>query len=158
MKYIPVSTLGFALVALTVSACGGSTGTAMAPTPAPSATSQVPLGGCAAVLTPQVQLLYPQPGATGIPSPNLHIYVGSVANPSPPFNPPVLTAANGSTITGTAFAPPSPEPTPMGSATPQPNDQEFVSAFSTLASATTYTVTLSTACSGTMTLGSFTTQ
>ncbi|MBV9271346.1 MAG: hypothetical protein JO165_09635 [Candidatus Eremiobacteraeota bacterium] len=115
-----------------------------------------PNTGCASVAPPM--LLYPQNGATGIPTAHLTLYFANVA---PAFAPPVLTPSGGSgALTGTPYSSPSPAPTPPGMATPPPGASVVISQFNpAVASATTYTVTVTNSiCSQTFTEGTFTTQ
>lgn len=89
------------------------------------------------------QLLYPQPGATGIADPHLQLWFGSPGDPSPIFFRPVMTPiGGGQSVRGGTYSSPSPGPLPSGAATPRPNDQVFVSAIPTFAPATTYNVTI----------------
>jgi hypothetical protein len=131
-----------------LAACGGG-GTTSTP-------AQV-TGQCTGVSPPH--LLYPQNGATGIAQANLQLYFGYPSNPGTAFAPPVLTPANaGSPTTGGPYALDSAGALPSGAATPSPGDQVDTSAISSLATGTTYTVTIAgTVCAGTYTLGTFST-
>lgn len=105
-------------------------------------------------------LLYPAPGATGVPVvANLQLYFGYPSNPGPTFAVPSLTASNGNpTITGTPYGTPSPGPVPPGSLPPPANDQMFVSTISGYVAGTTYTVNVTNAaCNAMYSLGSFST-
>lgn len=132
---------------LLVSACGGG---------GASSTLNSQIGQCTTVAPPQ--LVYPAPGATGIPAVHPDLYVSYGENPGVAFNPPVLSPASGASITGAPWSVPSPGPQPPGSATPTMGP-EWISAFPTLSSATTYAVKVThTLCGITYNIGSFTTQ
>ena len=140
-----VVTIALVLVATVLAACSGNSNLA-------------PPGSCTSVAPPV--LLYPAPGATGVPVvANLQLYFGYPSNPGPTFAVPSLTANNGNpTITGSPYALPSPGPTPPGSLPPPANTQSFVSTISGYAAGTTYTVNVTnTACNATYALGSFST-
>jgi len=112
-------------------------------------------GGCTSVAPPM--LLYPQNGATRIPTAHLTLYF---AGSGSGFSPPTLTPSNGgAALTGTPYSSPSPGPTPPGMATPPPGAPLVVSQFTPgVASSTTYTVSVNNNLCGPFTEGSFTTQ
>lgn len=124
-----------------------------------SSSSAAPTSGvaaCTSVAPPT--LAYPSAGATGINSGFLQLWFFYSRNPSPAFDAPVLTAAGGATLTGSAYASPSPGPEPTGFPATPSGEEIFVSSFSGVAAATTYSVTATNPECGTRTLGSFTTR
>lgn len=137
-----LATIGAALLA----ACGGGTPTSM---------NQL---GCTSLAPPA--LLYPAPNSTGQPDGNLDVWVGYPGNPSPGFSGPLLSASGQATVNGPAWLPPSPGPTNPPGMAPLPNgDSQFISGITSLASATTYTVSVTNAaCNQSIPIGSFTTQ
>lgn len=112
--------------------------------------------------SPSMQLLYPQPGATAIPSGHLQMWFGAKVNPGTLYSPPSIGPVGGNPLTqGGPYALPSPGPTPPGSATPAPGDQVYVSDFGAaqLNPATTYSVGVTDLqCHFPYTMGTFTTQ
>lgn len=136
-------------------ACNGG---GNAPTPSPSPIVE----GCTPVASLPLQMLYPQPGATAIPSGHLQIWFGNKVNPGPLYSPPSIGPVGGNSLAqGGPYASPSPGPTPPGSATPAPGDQVYVSDFGAtqLTLKTTYSVTVTTLqCRFGYTMGTFTTQ
>jgi hypothetical protein len=112
--------------------------------------------GCTAVAGPEI--LYPQPGATGIADPHLVLWFASNGDPSPSFSRPVISPnGGGQAVRGGAYASPSPGPLPSGAATPRPDEQVFVSAIPTYAPATTYNVIITGGC-GSGSVGTFSTK
>jgi hypothetical protein len=145
MQVLKVS-LGVAALASAIG-CSGSD-------PAPGT------GICSEPAIPSEQLLYPIPGATGVPTAaGSVVFAGSLDAASRV----VLTAGGVEKQLGTLVVPPSPLPSPM--ATPAIAGSPLSSApYPALASATTYTVSItfdfgSAACPApVLTEGSFTTQ
>jgi len=112
--------------------------------------------GCTAVRGPE--LLYPRPGATGIADPHLALWFGSNGDPSSSFSRPVISPEGGGpSVRGGAYSSPSPGPLPSGAATPQPNEQVFVSTIPMYAPATTYNVIITGSC-GSGSAGTFSTK
>ena len=143
------SALAVAMAACAVSACGGS---------GPS-NAGVPSGLCATVAPPK--LLYPAPGQTAIPDSGLDVYFGYPVDPSTAWSVPSLTpAGGGQTLTGEPYTLPSPGPTNPPGLLPLPaGDTYYVSHFTTLATSTTYGVSVTnTLCNQSFSLGSFTTM
>ncbi|HZZ66089.1 MAG TPA: hypothetical protein VFE17_11355 [Candidatus Baltobacteraceae bacterium] len=154
MRNNPHLVLGGLLLLAAAAACGGGS---QSPTSNPSPTADPSPTGCTSIAPPA--LLYPAPSSTGQPDGNLDVWVGYPTNPSPEFSGPTLSANGQPTVTGPAWAPPSPGPTnPPGIAPLPSGDSPWISGIAALAPSTTYSVQVTnTTCNQTYTLGSFTT-
>jgi hypothetical protein len=129
-----------------VAACGGgpaASGGAQSAQGTGSSPSWPPVGMCTSVAPPK--LTYPASGAAGVPDGNFQLAVSYSNNPGQAFTAPTLSAASGSSVTGSAWS--------AGSS------GSWVSIIPALAAATTYTVRITnSACNQTYTLGTFTTK
>jgi len=141
------------VIALALAACGGGRGSAtQAPVPCPLA------AGAYAIPAPP-DLLYPMPGATGVPDGNFTLVVGYSTTP------PALQLVTGSggipAFSSNAWGPP-PSPMPSPAATPRSSSEMLYGlAVPALAAHTTYTAQVtfgSPPCQSTESAGSFTTQ
>ena len=138
---------------LVLAACGGGAST---PSPGPV---PCPLGVGADALPMPPDLLYPIPGATGVPDGHFTLVVGYSFTP-PPMQ--IVTAIGGMpALSSNAWGPP-PSPMPSPAATPRSSSEVLYSlAVPALAAHTTYNaqVTFGTPpCQAMESAGSFTTQ
>ena len=141
------------VIALALAACGGASSPS-SPSPVPC-----PLAAGAYAIPAPPDLLYPIPGATGVPDGNFTLVVGYSTTP------PALQLVTGSggipTLSSNAWGP-APSPLPSPAATPRSSSETLYGlSVPGLAAHTTYTAQVtfgSPPCQSTETAGSFTTQ
>lgn len=143
-----------AIPALALAACSGAgASTSPGPVPCPLA------AGSALAIPAPPDLLYPMPGASGVPDGVFTMVAGYGTLAPPPAQ--LVPVSGGTTVTGGAWGPP-PSPIPSPAATPRSSTETLYGApVPALAAHTAYDVQVTFGtppCQSTETAGSFTTQ